>query len=400
MNIKFYLKLITPLLLIFSLNKAMNKVALTPDLREKLNRALLKENAKDINTYLKQGLDPNTIFDEQTGYTLLHHAANVRYTNNFRVLAALINAGAQVNAKSLRGLTPLHCAAYYHNNANTLILLCAGADPNLCTVKGATPLHFATEDVVQPKDISCLKLLLAAGGCVESIDKEGRTVLNFAENSKNAAIISLLKNSLEHMHDERNILARFLAYDLLRLTNGRLPNLPIEIAQECVQFMKFKPYFNGNLGIEEEYAQEIKNCLGIKKLPAWLIMYKDRLKQDGHIFNTAYSTAIIVLGGKMLFMGTTSPTMLTAGAAFSIVGASYILPRICFQLHTLNLPVKPLIVDTKEATVGILIGTALLYATKNHPKSACVAALGVIAGCTAFTSLLKINDILRTMGSN
>ena len=79
------------------------------------------------------------------GRTPLHHAAN--HNSNPRILRLLLEAGADVNAKTDLGSVPLHAAAGNPNPDIALTLLRAGGDPNV-QYKGLkyAPLHVAAED--------------------------------------------------------------------------------------------------------------------------------------------------------------------------------------------------------------------------------------------------------------
>ena len=75
--------------------------------------------------------------------TPLHFAAMTN--ENLAVLQALLDAGANPDAKDSAGATPLHQAA--RSSTNTAVmqaLLAAGADINARTSEGETPLDVAT----------------------------------------------------------------------------------------------------------------------------------------------------------------------------------------------------------------------------------------------------------------
>ena len=73
------------------------------------------------------------------GTTWLHVAA--RSTRDSAVIAVLVNAGVNVNARDRSGGTPLHEAAFRKNLAAVRALLEAGADVNARTAQDDTPLH-------------------------------------------------------------------------------------------------------------------------------------------------------------------------------------------------------------------------------------------------------------------
>ncbi len=75
-------------------------------------------------------------------------------------LATCLDNGADVNAKSDSGYTPLHRAAQLGHGPMAQLLLDKGADVNAIDAVGNTPLHWA---VVRDNE-AVVKLLLGAGG--------------------------------------------------------------------------------------------------------------------------------------------------------------------------------------------------------------------------------------------
>ena len=73
----------------------------------------------------------------------LHSAAS--FGHGPEVAAALIQAGAHVNARNATGATPLHLAANTENTDILKVLLEAGADVSVRDYNGRTPLE-AAED--------------------------------------------------------------------------------------------------------------------------------------------------------------------------------------------------------------------------------------------------------------
>ena len=79
------------------------------------------------------------------GGTPLHRAAAISQTPE--VVTALVNAGADPNARDGDGFTPLHLAAAQSQTPEIVTALVnAGADPNARTGDGRTPFELIPED--------------------------------------------------------------------------------------------------------------------------------------------------------------------------------------------------------------------------------------------------------------
>jgi ankyrin repeat protein len=93
---------------------------------------------------LNDGADPN-VFD--SGNTPLMHAVSL---NNQRVIALLIQKGADINARAMNGsaeqpAAPLQVAVANGPAEMVYFLLELGADPNLTNWAGQSPQQFATQ---------------------------------------------------------------------------------------------------------------------------------------------------------------------------------------------------------------------------------------------------------------
>ena len=112
----------------------------------------------------------------ESGHTPLYYAANhgdlSRPADGRAVAEALIRQGAEVNVHSgpIRG-TPLHTAARRDNVVVASVLLSAGADIEARDIKGETPLRRA----LNCRQLGMITLLLAHGANLDSPDKHGVT---------------------------------------------------------------------------------------------------------------------------------------------------------------------------------------------------------------------------------
>ena len=144
-----------------------------------------------LRSLIAEGADVNA--KTRWGETPLHKAAE--YTDNIGVIRILIEKGADVNAINKRGDTPLHKAAGYTDNIEVIrTLIEKGADVNAINQFGATPLHKAAERVEENGiGIERLKLICKLGGDIHARDISGDTPLHkAAEDSDNLEVIRIL----------------------------------------------------------------------------------------------------------------------------------------------------------------------------------------------------------------
>ncbi|SMG50265.1 ankyrin repeat domain-containing protein, partial [Dethiosulfovibrio salsuginis] len=100
------------------------------------------------------------------GETLLHYAA--RFNTNPEFIKTLIDAGADIKAKTEDEYTPLHFAAALNSNPEIIATLIeAGADIEAKTRYKETPLHVAAELNKNPEIVATL---IKAGADIEAKD--------------------------------------------------------------------------------------------------------------------------------------------------------------------------------------------------------------------------------------
>ncbi len=107
--------------------------------------------------------------------------------NDLPRLNGMLTAGANVNAKDERGITPLMYAAWVGSVDAMKRLLDHGADPNLTNSSGSTALMLSATDIAK------VRLLKDRGANVNAASTRGRTALFLAAMSDPSAdIVRLL----------------------------------------------------------------------------------------------------------------------------------------------------------------------------------------------------------------
>eukprot|EP00803_Ostreobium_quekettii_P006202 evm.model.scf_172EXC.1 EVM.evm.TU.scf_172EXC.1 scf_172EXC:32754-38870(+) len=109
----------------------------------------------------------NVDAEDQRKWTPLHHACS-RSKGGQDVVAALLKAGASIEAQTFEGYTALHIAAYYGNVDVACELLNKKADVNAVNRIGYTPLHEAAQGghaaVIHLLLMTRAKMIFAKGG--------------------------------------------------------------------------------------------------------------------------------------------------------------------------------------------------------------------------------------------
>lgn len=123
---------------------------------------LLLIGGADINVWNKQG------------ETLLHEQA--RYSTNTSLVAKLLDQGANIEARTSQGYTPIQCAAMSGNKAIFQLLLERGAKVDVETAKGETILHLTPP--TNQKCIDILKIAIEEGVSAKACTTNGWTPLH------------------------------------------------------------------------------------------------------------------------------------------------------------------------------------------------------------------------------
>lgn len=149
-----------------------------------LHEAVVTDDIAEVKRLIEAGADVTA--KTKYGNTSLHFAAENGDTAS---IMALVEAGADVGAKfGGIGHTPLHLAALSGHVASIKVFLNAGAKSEW---DGRTPLHFAAGG----GGIDSVEALLEAWANPNVPNKDGDTPLDVAERHNHTEVIKLLKGN-------------------------------------------------------------------------------------------------------------------------------------------------------------------------------------------------------------
>ncbi len=135
-------------------------------------------------------------------YALLD-AAEVDDLNKVK---GLVDEGAPIDKidPKLFGFTPLIGAIYHYNTNTAFYLIQAGADVNIPDKQGRTPLIWAI--INGDKALPLVKYLIDHGASLDAKDKDGITVLGYAQSDppKPRLVEVLEEAKLEHEKETNN----------------------------------------------------------------------------------------------------------------------------------------------------------------------------------------------------
>ena len=146
-----------------------------------IHNAVIEGDIQAVKQHLAAGADVNAKTGD--GWTPLHLATTKE------VVELLIAKGADVNAKNTNGMTPLHSTAGLGDKEVGGLLIAKGADVNAKSEKGTTPLHYAA--IFGHKEIA--QLLITKGADVNAEDKVSATPLNFSIFRNHSETADLLR---------------------------------------------------------------------------------------------------------------------------------------------------------------------------------------------------------------
>jgi ankyrin repeat protein len=149
-------------------------------------------DADKVSDFLARGEDVKV--RDKDGWTALHHATLGGVHDD--VMRLLIRAGADVNARTPGGETPLMFSAMKGKVEEVRALVEAGADVNAANGLGETALIMAADRGHSEEEAEAVtELLLRAGADANAKDSSGQTAMRLAKESKRPRIVKLLKDA-------------------------------------------------------------------------------------------------------------------------------------------------------------------------------------------------------------
>lgn len=173
-----------------ALLEKQNDTATTKTRKMPIFLALMEGKIEKLKTMLRNGTDPNQA--DEYGKTLLHYATE--YSMDKKFFRLLLECGANVNASTKNGLSPLIIAVLYNSTdiANLLINHRANVkDSN--NILQWTPLHLAS--LLGNNDIVTVLIRKGADVNAAPANQEDHTPLFFATNSNATETAKLLLDS-------------------------------------------------------------------------------------------------------------------------------------------------------------------------------------------------------------
>ena len=233
----------------------VNKVKHTPLMiaakRGHLNALtlLIKHGAHDVD------------LEDSDGYTALHYAV---YSSDIscEILSCLIGIGADVNARTNNGVTPLMIAAEEgHINGVTSLVKC-GANVDLQDKYGNTALHYAAGLSVDERfsdDLPEIVEMLLNLGASHMCNHQGLKPLHQASISGNIAVVEYLIQRPEITREQR--------VDALELLGASLATQFSHIS--LLDFLVWEGLMYIKLGMEERFVDPSQPILKQPKEPAY-----------------------------------------------------------------------------------------------------------------------------------
>ncbi|XP_051954154.1 CARD- and ANK-domain containing inflammasome adapter protein [Xyrauchen texanus] len=161
------------------------------DINSALFKAVQRNSDRVVAALVDHGADVNSC--NEFGYTPMLLAAELGNIETFKVLVA---KKARLDERLPNQISGLHLAIQSGSLQIAQILLDKGIDPNINGPKDQTPLHLSASHN-QP---ALMALLLRMGAQINSVTQDGLTALHFASQSGNTEAVTQLLESKADIH--------------------------------------------------------------------------------------------------------------------------------------------------------------------------------------------------------
>lgn len=167
--------------------------------------AIKRDDIITVKALIEAGADINA--KDKSGETSLHIAAVRGYQE---IASLLIVEGADVNSRNARKLTPLHAAAWSGHKETVALLIDNGANINVKDEDGVTPLHVSALSGSH----QTMALLISHGADINARNKYGMTPLHAAAlaGQKQAAELLIDKGADVNVKNNEGLTPLQMAY--------------------------------------------------------------------------------------------------------------------------------------------------------------------------------------------
>ena len=197
-----------------------------------LRRAIRQSNESAALHYLSKVSNVNFVYND-TGETALHKSC---MNGLVKVVIALIDKGATVDAKDINGMTPLHWTCQVDNAEMVEFLISMGADVNACNNYGRTPLHFAC----QYRRMNVAVSLVDRGADINAMDIHQKTPLDYIKSDRDREYLELfteikVEDAMASLLDKSE--ARHTLNELADTPNLTISGFPEVMVDKTVSFI-------------------------------------------------------------------------------------------------------------------------------------------------------------------
>ena len=219
------------------------------------------------------------------------------YFGAHKIVKELLNHHADINAQKRDGSTALMLASKYKHTEIVTELINHNADVNLQDNNGNTALHSVLLEKVNDTTINIVKSLLSDFTYSEKLNKENKSVIQLAKESKNQEIIDLIEDFLDKKKIEaaKRELKKLQVHQMIKKRKRKLLRLNAVNDEVLDLQQKINQKKTRNTELEEELnknRQEVKTwqCLLKRKIESEDFKTYKKLKEENKYFERCYET--------------------------------------------------------------------------------------------------------------